>query len=279
MQKINKKEKTDDLLEQLNCLSGFTNPVMVHPCVIDNKNTLVFERGLQQKKPEKHKLIANFAQKNGYQLKEDQRADFIEGVKRVKNKSHANLLSIVLITASLFSPPAFSMTKSKIENGFITEELSTHQHFDGWDMEHIYDEQALMKKLLIWLNKHSAFEHDISNLPEIVKVSANEMLHVAFGNELPKSIDATTLKIYGLYNFNEKAIYILDSIDMTTDEGKAILLHELVHFLQYQNKLNLKASCKNELESLAYQLETKYLTTHGHRNNISTAHINQVSRC
>ena len=152
---------------------------------------------------------------------------------------------------------------------------------DGFDLD--FDEHStkdeVVAELLSWINNHSAFNHSIGDMPDIVKVSALDMAKVAFGKELPKSVDPDKLRIYGLYNFNERAVYILDSLDLTSENGKGILLHELVHFLQYQYDLDKNVQCKNELESLAYMLEAKYLQAHHHKHNISMKHINRVSRC
>ena len=66
---------------------------------------------------------------------------------------------------------------------------------------------------------------------------------------------------------------------MDTNEGKGILLHELVHYLQYQTGVDKDAKCKNELESLAYVLEAKFLESHDHKHNINASHISKVSEC
>ena len=258
---------------------SFTESSVVHPCVIAGQKTLVYERGLKEKEPDAYVLIYRFAQQNAYKLKEDQRADFIEGIKRVKNNHRANVISTMVITASLLSQPAFAMKKTSLDISHAIDEINYAQHIPDLDMEKYTTEQELMKALITWINQHSDFDHNISDLPEIVKVSANKMLQVAFGGPLPKAVDPTSLKIYGLYNFNEKAIYILDKVDMTTYAGKAILLHELVHFLQYQYGRDEGLACKNELESLAYFLEARYLTSHGHTSDISLGHIKRVSQC
>ncbi len=152
---------------------------------------------------------------------------------------------------------------------------------DGFDLD--FDEHStkdeVVAGLLSWINNHSAFNHRIGDMPDIVKVSALDMAKVAFGKELPKAVDPDKLRIYGLYNFNERAVYILDSLDLTSEKGKGILLHELVHFLQYQYDLDENVQCKNELESLAYLLEAKYLQAHHYQHNISKKQINRVSRC
>ena len=75
---------------------------------------------------------------------------------------------------------------------------------------------------------------------------------------MSKAVNPDTPKINGLYNFNEKAVYILDSLDLETTEGKGILLHELVHYLQYQHGYDENVECKNELESLAYVLNARF---------------------
>ena len=105
------------------------------------------------------------------------------------------------------------------------------------------------------------------------------MAEVAFGGDLPQAVDPEKLRIYGLQNFNEGAVYILHSQDMESERGKGILLHELVHFLQYQYDKDEDVNCKNELESLAYILEAKFLQSHNHEHNISMEHISRVSQC
>ena len=76
---------------------------MVHPCLINGVHTLVYERGLLFKDPTAYQHIVDFSKANGFKLKEDQRADFIDGIRRVKNKRHANVVSIVTLTATLIS--------------------------------------------------------------------------------------------------------------------------------------------------------------------------------
>lgn len=253
----------------------------VHPCVIDGLQTLVYERGLQEKEPSSYQCISSFAQKNGYQLKEDQRADFVEGVKRVKNKGHANLISVVVLTASLLSQnaDAGSFLNSSVINinkaGMVTQE----QVIDGADLTlHSYStETEMAKELLRWINKHSSFTYEIDEIPKVIKVTAREMAEVAFGKKV--SLSQMRHKINGLYNFNEKAVYILDSIDLESDKGKSFLLHELVHYLQYQHGHDKDVTCKNELESLAYLLQVQYLNAQNSSFRISNKHIDRVSQC
>lgn len=74
-------------------------------------------------------------------------------------------------------------------------------------------------------------------------------------------------------------MYILNSIDLESDKGKSILLHELVHYMQYQHGHDKDVTCKNELESLAYLLQVKYLESQESSFMISNKHIDRVSQC
>lgn len=255
---------------------------MVHPCIINGQHTLVYEHGLEQKDPASFQQISNFAKVQGYQLKEDRRTDFLEGVKRVKNRRRANVVSVMVLTAGLMSQSAQAKSDDVHDHGIhLSSDVEQTQIEAGHDLDldSFNTEGELAAGLLEWINSHSSFTYDIDNLPEIKKVSPTEIAEVAFGGELPKAVNPDTLQIFGLYNFNDGAVYLLDSIKLDTDEGKGILLHELVHYQQYQTGIDKDAQCKNELESLAYVLEAKFLDSNNHRHNITSSHIDKVSQC
>ncbi len=255
---------------------------MVHPCIINGRHTLVYQHGLELKDPASFQQINNFAKVQGYQLKEDQRSDFLEGIKRVKNRRRANVVSVMVLTAGLMSQTAQAKSDDNHVHGIhVSSNVDQTQVEAGFDLDldSLNTEEELAAGLLGWINSHSSFSYDIHNIPDIKKVSSRIIAEVAFGGELPKAVNPDSLQIFGLYNFNEKAVYLLDSIDLDTDEGKGILLHELVHYLQYQTGVDKDAQCKNELESLAYVLEAKFLDSHDHHHNISSSHIDKVSQC
>lgn len=285
LKRIEAQKSTDNWVDRImrSMTSKKKHQAMVHPCIINGQHTLVHEHGLAVKDPDSYKQVVDFAKAKGYQLKEDQRADFLEGVKRVKNRRRANVVSVMMLTAGLMSQSAYA--KSDHDHGdhvtHIDPDMTHTQIEAGFDLD--FDsyntEEELAAGLLGWINSHSSFKYDIDKIPDIKKVSSRQIAEVAFGGELPKAVNPENLQIFGLYNFNEKAVYLLDSIDLDTDQGKGILLHELVHYLQYQTGMDKNAKCKNELESLAYVLEAKFLDSHDHSHNISQSHINKVSQC
>jgi hypothetical protein len=257
---------------------------VVHPCIINGQHTLIHERGLQAKDPLGYQHILEFAKNNGFIVKEDKRSDFLEGVKRVKNQRRANVVTVMALTATLLST---NVAASSSDNGdgahaaHAADAAAYTDVIDGFDfdMDAYSTQEEMITAMFGWINNHSSFDHDVTNMPDIVKVSALQMAEVAFGGELPQAVDPEKLRIYGLYNFNEEAVYILDSLDLESEKGKGILLHELVHFLQYQYDQDEDVKCKNELESLAYVLEAKFLQSHDHEHNINMDHINRVSQC
>jgi hypothetical protein len=255
---------------------------MVHPCIINGQHTLVYENGLEEKDQASFQQIVDFAKVQGYQLKEDRRSDFLEGVKRVKNRRRANVVSVMVLTAGLMSQTAQAKSDDVHDDGIHissdVEHTLVEAGFD-FDLDSYDTDEELTAGLLGWINSHSSFTYDIDKIPDIKKSSAKEIAEVAFGGELPKAVNPESLQIFGLYNFNDGAVYLLDSIDLDTNEGKGILLHELVHYLQYQTGMDEDAKCKNELESLAYVLEAKFLESHDHKHNISASHIDKVSQC
>ena len=70
----------------------------VHPCVIDGKRVLVHEKKLQKKDPEAYQQLKQFADVNGFRLKEDQRRN----LKRVKFERRTKMMPMMVLGATLF---------------------------------------------------------------------------------------------------------------------------------------------------------------------------------
>jgi hypothetical protein len=283
LQKIDEQKKPGNLVDRImRSMTLKKKQAMVHPCIINGQHTLVYENGLAGKNPAAFQQISEFANLQGYQLKEDRRSDFLEGIKRVKNRRRANVVSVMMLTAGLMSQTVQAKTHSSLDFVMDSGNDTTQTHIEtgfDFDFDSYSTQDELISGLLGWINNHSSFKYDIDKIPDVKKVSSREIAMVAFGGTLPKAVNPDTLKIFGLYNFNEGSVYLLDSIDLDTDEGKGILLHELVHYLQYQTGMDDNVKCKNELESLAYVLEAKFLESNDYKHSISASHIQKVSQC
>ncbi|MEQ8290361.1 MAG: hypothetical protein RIB78_11635 [Gammaproteobacteria bacterium] len=260
----------------------FSRDAIVHPCVINGVQTLVYPRGLAKKDPRAFRVIKQYAHVNGFNLKEDQRADFLEGVKRVQNKKLANVVSVIALSAKLglmSHPVAAAEVNRFTQSDFAVTSSIQHVSDHVINLDSYDNEKDLAKTLMLWIGQHTSLPQEQLNVPEITKVSGYEIASIAFGGQIPKNVDPEKLQIYGLYNFHEKTVYLLDSIDLDTTEGKSILLHELVHFIQYEMNLEKDAACMNELEALAYTLEARFLDTNQHHHNISKKYIDKISQC
>ncbi len=264
-----------------NSIDEIKKRFMVHPCILNGQRSLIYERGLEYKHPVAYLALVNFAKNNDYIIKEDRRADFLEGIKRVKDPSSANVITILILTASILSQNVIADNTGIVDEVTLNNSLEQVQTYPRIDLQtSIFStSEQLMHGLLDWINEHSSFEYKIEQLPKLNFVNPQIIAQVAFGGKLPASVNASNLNILGLYNFNEEAIYLLDSVDLKTEVGRGILLHELVHYLQYQENLDDDSECKNELEALAYTIEAKFLQEHNQEHGISKQLINKVSQC
>jgi uncharacterized protein DUF6647 len=221
-------------------LRRINKQMLVQPCVINGKPTFVYARGLAEQNKSAFDELCLFAKIKELELKEDQRSVS----KSVKNDRRGKIIPMMILAASFLSHNSLAATEK---------------------------ENKLSYELLNWISQHSSFNYSATQIPKIKTVSTRKIAEVAFGGVLPKAVNPESLKIYGLYNFNEKTIYILETIDLNTEKGKAILLHELVHYIQYQTGMDKTVNCINELEPEAYDIEETYLNHHGININLNHA--------
>lgn len=80
-----------------------------------------------------------------------------------------------------------------------------------------------------------------------------------YPGDVPQGVDVDSIAVAGLYG----KVYLLDDVDLATPEGRAVLLHELVHHLQYRHGLDKSAPCVSSLEQAAYTAQRRYLEQHG----------------
>ncbi|MEE8321790.1 MAG: hypothetical protein V3R68_08125 [Gammaproteobacteria bacterium] len=235
--------------------------LVVHPCVIDSKKTLVYEKNLQQTNPGAHAKLLSFATANNFSVKEDQRTK----AQAVVHDRRRMFLPMLVLGASLLF-----YNKQAMSAGFDSIfSPSTYSNVSGaiYQEPDILDAKtsAEMTSLLHWISSHSAYSFKGDELPKIMRVSSSRMARVAFGGNLPSNYNESEFTIYGLYNYEEKAVYLLNSIDLNSEQGRIVLLHELVHFLQYQHGVDRQVDSVNALEPQAYQLEELYITEHQYK--------------
>ena len=84
----------------------------------------------------------------------------------------------------------------------------------------------------------------------------------------------TTSQIEALYSEQEHSIYLPDSWRPDALRDRSILLHELVHHLQYLNKV--KVTCSSEYELQAVKLQVTWLLEQGVEDPLHLLGINEL---
>ena len=133
--------------------------------------------------------------------------------------------------------------------------------------------------LLMWISSHTPMTYDGSHFPNVVAVPHDRLVHILYEGDLPQGLDPETVSVAGLYNFRDGNIYLLEDEDLTTIEGQAVLIHELVHYLQYYHGIDKQVECMRELESAAYAAQAEFLAQHDQEAPFNDMHVLLVSAC
>lgn len=139
--------------------------------------------------------------------------------------------------------------------------------------------KELTVALLMWISSSTSLVYDGAHVPEIVRLPQDKLVHVLYQGEVPRGLDIDSVSVAGLYNFRDGNIYLLESEDLETVEGRAVLVHELVHYLQYHSGVDRSVECIRKLEPAAYAAQAKYLAQHGKAPEFDQLRILVVSNC
>lgn len=105
--------------------------------------------------------------------------------------------------------------------------------------------EILLGILIQWLALNANI--DIENPPTVQVVEA-KVLQADYG-----------APVYALYSHQDSAIYLSDTVDLSTIQGASVLLHELIHHYQNVSGAMDGYSCVRESEQLAYDVQRQYL--------------------
>jgi len=82
------------------------------------------------------------------------------------------------------------------------------------------------------------------------------------------------LNVEALHSNTDHVVYLLDTWRADGIRDRSILLHEIVHHLQYLN--GIKASCAAEEERQAFELQIKWLRDQGVEDPLALIGINRL---
>jgi hypothetical protein len=120
--------------------------------------------------------------------------------------------------------------------------------------------------LTAWIAEQTGWP--VRAVPPIRLVPREEIKNV-FGKEM-----ASDLNVEALHSNKDHIVYLLESWRPGNLRDRSILLHELVHHLQYLN--NVKTVCHAEEERQAYDLQIKWLREHGVDDPLGLIGVNRL---
>jgi Domain of unknown function (DUF6647) len=131
---------------------------------------------------------------------------------------------------------------------------------------------TVIEEMFAWIAAHTDYDTapTSENLPAIETCASGAA--VDYGNE-NIIVDEG---IRGLYDFDARRIYLVEPWDPDNLAHRAVLLHELVHAVQLDNR---DWECIGAPEWEAYKLHEAWLVEHGLEGNFDWLQVYFTSRC
>lgn len=127
--------------------------------------------------------------------------------------------------------------------------------------------------MLLWIGANTGYNVDLPQ-PTIVQLDQDALEHVYTQGS---GMSADTV-LHGFYDPETDTIYLPRSFNQYNVWHKGILLHELVHYVQDMNQVQV--NCNAELEKDAWPLQKKYLSEmHGVEWNYDELWFKLISNC
>jgi len=120
--------------------------------------------------------------------------------------------------------------------------------------------ETLVPGMIDFITSRGVNSYNGAPYPQIYIVNEQEICTGAYG----KPTD--TCDIAGYYNDDTNEIFIRNKPTQHMSEDRfqeVVLVHELVHFLQYHNGTWQKVTCRQELELHAYEIQDVYVDLYG----------------
>ncbi len=111
--------------------------------------------------------------------------------------------------------------------------------------------KSLIAAMLIFIGANTDYNVDLKH-PTIILLSQDKLEEkYSAGRGIQNS------QLHGFYDTKEDIIYLPDTFDQYNAWHKSVLIHELIHYVQDQNKT--KFDCTAEMEAESWPLQKKYL--------------------
>ena len=127
----------------------------------------------------------------------------------------------------------------------------------------------LLLTLLLWIDQHSALEYRPAwGRPAVERLERRELVLSMFREEVPaflseEDLDNLEQSVAAIYNHDTRTMLVASDIDVRSAYGQAVLVHELVHFIQFEAGHDQEVRCLHALEEDAYTVQRRFMETKG----------------
>ena len=147
--------------------------------------------------------------------------------------------------------------------------------------------EALLLTLLLWINQHTQFDYDANNgLPVIAAADQMTLAALIIDDKVKVDRDRHTVsfqnfanQLEAVFDHHQNRILLSSRIDWDSPYGRSVIVHELVHFIQYQQGMQDRVECLNALERDAYEVQALYMEAYGVAKNFDKLTVALRSMC
>ncbi len=147
--------------------------------------------------------------------------------------------------------------------------------------------EALLLTLLLWINQHTHFDYDADKgLPTVMSADQITLAALIINDDEELRENKNTFsfqnfanQLEAVYDHRHQRILVSSKIEWNSPYGRSVLVHELVHFIQYKNGEQDQVGCLNALERDAYEVQALYMEAHGVPKNFDTLTVALRSMC
>ena len=157
----------------------------------------------------------------------------------------------------------FAMNHYRFDVVPCTEGKRDHSNSENEARANADEETA---SFIAWIAAQTGWT--VSKAPPVHFISSDELVNTFTGGK------PTTYHVEALYSNEDHSVYLSDSWRADDLRDRSILLHELVHHLQYLN--HVEATCASEYELQAVKLQMTWLREQGVEDPLSLLGINDL---
>jgi hypothetical protein len=110
--------------------------------------------------------------------------------------------------------------------------------------------KSVIAALMLWISAHTNYQMNFDS-PRIVQLSQTALEQKFYQGQDKDS------HLHAFYDPKNEIVYINNKFDINDPFNQSILLHEILHHVQFKN--GVKYDCIGELEEEAYTLQKQYL--------------------